>query len=678
MTDQAQIEYLVNWASTFDPSLLQSEDDVETKFVLPFFKLLGYPETYRRGKHPVDDYQPGKRGRRSETDHIYFSTDDPTKQNADTALLLIEAKKVQEDDLKEAIKQARHYGEHLKTLFLVITNGIQIKVLKRLRYQEDETIFDITVDQLRDRTQATKVYNQLQFETVQRIKEQASDPLRHTQYVEIMRTLDRYPDVQAQLAKGDFELSTVQEGRHLTVVKPKVAITCELPIAFAEGRCTIKFSNIMLRGLTCRLSHAEILTDFLIGLETPPDWETRPFLYKTEQNTFEARLGETTVILSECEADELCNAVDEVCKQYKKSMIETTNTLETWDFRLVKIEDEKGFEMLSVEPWLWEKMKQFSQEFDYDNGNSEWHIFDSHSGRSIRVCPKNGPDHVVIWPRFGGDFFLSKAVDLLYVDCITYLYLYEETAYDSTFKNVGPRGVWTASYTKEWLKQQFVPRILSYYSINQSPLKHTGKKLIERIFPKIFPSSKLSQKQREAIVQEAIQDYSSAEDIPLVDISEPKQFAPYLHKVQSLFHHYHVYGTHNVSASFLRSYYAAFTELARCADPTTVDVNYIRGNLGAVRIRTEQDEENVNSRSNLSTYTDALTFLDKQVVRIQAVNYEDHKVADLLSSTFIAIIQDGTLQFQQSQVNAAKDALYPLWELCHFNDHFIDPILSQS
>ena len=50
MADHASVEALVNWARAFDPSPLQSEDDVETKFVLPFFQLLGYPETHRRVK----------------------------------------------------------------------------------------------------------------------------------------------------------------------------------------------------------------------------------------------------------------------------------------------------------------------------------------------------------------------------------------------------------------------------------------------------------------------------------------------------------------------------------------------------------------------------------------------------------------------------------------------------
>src|SRR5260370_28595481 len=45
---------------------------------------------------------------------------------------------------------------------------------------------------------------------------------------------------------------------------------------------------------------------------------------------------------------------------------------------------------------------------------------------------------------------------------------------------------------------------------------------------------------------------------------------------------------------------------------------------------------------------------------------------------WVAIVQDVTIHFQQSQLNAAKDALYPLWEQCRFDHHFIEPIIFAS
>lgn len=673
--DHTQFEHLINWANAFDSSLLQSEDDVETKFVLPFFRYLGYPEECRRGKYPVNTYQPGKPGRKQEVDHIYFSVSEPDKQNADTALVLVEAKRVQTLNLEDAVIQAEHYGESLKPLFIVATNGYCLKVLKRHRHHSNEVVFDITIQELRDRNIATEVYNQLQFETVKRLKEQAIDPMTHAQYVQIMQALDNHPDIQAQLAKGDFEPSTKLEGRQLIVVKPKVAITCELPIAFEEGSCRIEFSNIMLRGLTCHLSHSEILTELFIGLDTSPAWETRPFLQTTEQGTFEAHLGQTTVILSENEASDLCDAVDVVCQKYKDILVETTNNLETWDYRPVSMENIKGFEILSVERWLWDLMKQFSREFDYDKGNSGWHIFDSHHAWAIRVARKGELDHVVIWPKFGNRFFPNnKDVELLYVDSITFLQLYRDKPYHSIFKDVGPHGIWTATYTKEWIEQQFIPKVLAYYLVSPS-LKRVGK--IRQTASKVFPFLKPNQEQINVIMKKAVTDYSEKVSLQLADIEEPKQFSDYLHYVQSWFHHYHYLGTYNVPASLLRPYYAAFTDLAQYIDSTTINMDYIRGNLGAVGLRTEKDDE-TNSPPNLSTYSDMINFLKKQVERINKVDVEYNLIADLLSRTFITIIEGEVINIQQKQINIAKDAVYHLYEQCRFDYHFIEPLTEIS
>jgi hypothetical protein len=465
MVDHNQIDLLISWLNLFEPSLLQNEDDVETKFVIPFFQYLGYPDQYRRGKYPIDDYlsEKSKPGRPHEIDQVYFSTNIADKQNADTSLLIVEAKKPGKN-LERAFKQAKYYGNHLAPIFLVRTNGYRILIFKRQQYRSEEMVFDIPTHELRDKLVATKVYNQLHFELVKQLKEQGADPLTHALYVDMMNVSNRYPDIQTQLTRGDFEPSITQVGRRLIVIKPKVAITCELPIVFEEGNCRITFSNIMLRGLTCHLSHLDILRDLLIGLYTPPQWGTRYFLKTTEQSIFEAHLGQTTVILSEEEAQELCDVVDIVCQKYKTIMIEATSALETWSFEPIKIESIKGFHILSVKQWLWKFMKSFSYEFDYDEGDSDWHIFDSHHNTAIRVEPKGSSAHVIIWPKVDDLIVFSPSdwVDLLYVDSITYLHLYRNTAEEMFFKDVGPKGVWTATFTKEWIVQNFIQKVLSY------------------------------------------------------------------------------------------------------------------------------------------------------------------------------------------------------------------------
>lgn len=305
-SEQSQIEALLNWVRSFDFAQLQNEDDVETKFVIKLLAYLGYTDQHRRGKYPLKTYNPGKQGRKPEIDNIYFTTTEIEEQNSDTSLLLVEAKEPSKVNLEEDIAQAEFYGDKLKILFHVLTNGHQLKVFKRHRHRSDECIFDIPTCELQNQATLTRFYRLLHFDEVKRLKELAVNDLTHDLYVEASQTLHRHPDLLAQIAKGDFNPYIVLEGGRIIISKPKVAVDCQLPLVYRKGSCQIEFSNIMLRGLTCQLRHEDVVRDLLIGLHTPPDWEARCFIKKTANGTFQASLGQTTVLLSEEETDELC------------------------------------------------------------------------------------------------------------------------------------------------------------------------------------------------------------------------------------------------------------------------------------------------------------------------------------------------------------------------------------
>ncbi len=681
MMKHNQLDLFMMWINTFDPTVLKNEDDVETKFVLPFFRYLGYDDMYRKGKHPIDDYRPGKekRGRRPEVDQVYFSESEDTKQNHDSSLLLIEAKEPHEHNLSEAIKQAKYYGNHLTPLFLVITNGHHLIVLKRHIYRSEEIVFDISVRGLRSNTVAEQLFSQLHFETAKQLKEQGIDTLSHALYIELMNISNRYPDLQNQLAKGDFEPSIIQEKTRLTVIKPTVAIECNLPIAFKEGSCTIKFSSIMLRGLTCHLSHSEIVSNLFVGLGTSPHWETRRFL-KREKDTFNTQLGRTTVILSEREAYDLCEAVDQICQKYKDLMIEATTILETWNFTPVIIDDTQGFLLLSVKRWLWNLMKEFADDFDYDNGDSAWHIFDS-KPFMIRVSSKNLPnDYAIILPKtkttYMPGYLPNDDVDLLYIDSITYLRLYRDASRKSLYEDVGPQGVWTARYTREWLLQIFIPKVLSHYLGPQSTTNSTNKELLEELPQDILTYYKkrnrkeMTTKQINTVIQEAVEDHSYEQEELLVDVNNPKQFEVYINEIQALF--YGGYFAEKIPSYILQPYYKEFANIARYIDPTTINLGYIRQKLGV--ILRERKKQGI-SYEKLTTYDSILKFLDQQAAEICEVDYEEPENADLLSRVFGTIVEGEAFNVPQSQINQARQALLPLWKLCHFEMRFIEPII---
>jgi hypothetical protein len=672
MLSYEQVDALIGWLRTFDPNSL-SEDDVETNFVFPLFGYLGYPNPCRRGKYPVNDYQPGKGkgGRKPEIDQIYFSVSKRNEQGPDTSLVLVEAKKPQVHDLEEAIRQAKYYGNHLTPIFLVITNGRQLIILKRQRFRGEEVVFDDSIQELLDRTRALEIYRQLQFELVKQLKEEGTDTLAHALYTELINASQRYPGLEAQLAKGDFEPSTSQENRRLTVIKPTVAITCELPIAFTEGSCSIEFSNIMLRGLTCHLSHSEILEDLLVGLGTSPEWKTRRFLERTKQGSFRARLGKTIVILAEREAIELCDAVDTVGQRYKDRMIESANILETWDYSTITFEGIKGCHLLSVERWLWDLMKEFSYEFDFLKGSSEWHIFDSRL-EVIRLTHRDDRDyHAMLWPRVKATLMPSSTVDIIYSDCITELTTYDDNKIDgnSLFANVGPRGFWTATYTHTWIVQQFIPKVFTHYLGSPAHFQQINKRVLENLSPKVQDMLRqgvqLKTEQINTLRQEAVDNWRDDRYVSLPDITEPKQLKYYVGGIQSLFHSY---GVRNIPASILRQYYAAFANLARYVDSSTIKLDYIQ-----VKLRSVQRSQ--GQSGDFEDFDDILRCLDDHATRILEVDFEDCGNADLLSRVFSAIVDDGVFRLPQSQLNTIKQALRPLWDQCRFEKYFVEPLL---
>ncbi len=64
MSDDTRFDHFFAWIQTLDPYSFQNEAEVESKFVVPLFQYLGYPEGCRRPQYSLKMYEPGRRGRR--------------------------------------------------------------------------------------------------------------------------------------------------------------------------------------------------------------------------------------------------------------------------------------------------------------------------------------------------------------------------------------------------------------------------------------------------------------------------------------------------------------------------------------------------------------------------------------------------------------------------------------
>ncbi len=675
-TDDTRFDQFLAWLQAFDPYLLPNEAEVESKFVVPLFQHLGYPEGCCHLQYPLKTYEPGigKRGRKPTIDQIYFSATKQEEQGADTSLIIVEAKEPSETRLDEALEQARFYGNHLYPLFLVVTNAHRLLVVKRHGYRGEERVLDVPIHELQEQAAANRLYHQLRFDVVKRLKEQLADDLTHTLYVDLMHALDRHPDLRDRLAKGDFGRSRAQEGRRLTVVEPKVAVVCDLPLAFGDGACRIAFSNLLLQGLTCHLTHRQILESLMTGLDTQPHWGTRRFLQKTEDGSFEAQLGQTTVILSEQEAKELCICIDNVCHAYKAILVNTEDMLQTWNYLPVSLPEFQlhGFHILTVEPWLWKLMRRFAREFDFLAGTSPWHIFDRENF-GLRVHHGQEVENVLIYPSYGGKpvYLPKETIDLLY--CIEedqYLASMESVDQLSWKQMVGPNGSWTAQYTERWLVNQFIPQVLAHYPLRSCLLRHPKRTRQ----PPYWTVHSLSER-----------------DVPLAQVSIPTQLAPYLHQIQGWFH---IYGDCRIAASLLRPYYTALTDVVRHIDPSQLGSQYFgyihgyvfeaarRANRTQFQVAEEKEHPASEEAGDDHHHEDKevspdqmmneiIEGLDEHVRRIHLVDHESSRVADFVSSALIALLEHGTIHCGQEHLNAAREAILPLLDLSRFERRYI-------
>ncbi|MEH2422521.1 MAG: hypothetical protein V7K48_16865 [Nostoc sp.] len=642
MTIPESIKQFITWIQGFDHRILQNEDDVKEKFIFPMFHYLCYPEKCHR-EYPLKISKSGNYGINPEIAQIYYTTDDIKQQNTDTSLIFTEVIEPHQAKLNDAIKQAKFYNNHFKTLFFMITNGYQIKVFKQLHYHKEESIFDTNIDVLRNYDIASKFYNQLNFDSVKNIDKSTANILIYTKYNLIERFIRRYSDLQDVLEKCDFEPSTTREGYHLVVVKPKVAIACNLPKAFGGGNCEIEFSSIILRGLKIYLNHQDILGQLMTGLYTQPDWGCRRFFKQLDKNTFEVYLGQTTLILSELEAVDLCLCIDGVCQEYKNLIIEFENVLETWNFEFVKFSESRGFILFSVKQELWELMQQFANEFDYTKGKSEWHLF-HRKDISIRVS-RGIRDHTFILAKIDRSFDLlpNNQINIIYELNDVNLQSIETGKLTLWQQDIGVLGIWTARYTKQWLLEKYIPKVINHYS----------------------QKSQLS----EAELLAKITNYSSDRAL-IKEINNIRDLAPYLRDIQSWLH----ICVENIAASLLKPYYQAYTNLVRNTDSSITGIDYIIGNLRRVEWKNTQVEipHTFTDKKNL-TFKYAMDCLDQQVARINNCEYENSFKADLITRIFIWIIENGKISFSQAQLNSAKQALLPLWEQSRFEMRHVYP-----
>jgi hypothetical protein len=621
---------------------------------------LGYPEGCRRDKFyaasPNKEDKSSERGigesGRAYPDFVFFSTANRSEHSSGTALVVVEVKKSGED-IEKHLDQARRYGDRLRSLFIVLTNGLNVKVLRRRAGGGEEKVEDILVTDFVDNNKCVKFYERMNFETISRIKELMAEDLQYEQLLQLDRVINADPELQEVLRAGDFKPYRAENEYGLIITRKKVSVSCMLPTGQEEGGVRITFSNPLRRNLAIHVPFVEFQRTMLANLHTPPQWDTRKFLRLLSNDLFEATLGSVATTLSGIEAIDLCECLDEVAELYKTRIIEEETLLETWNYKPARAWGERAYRLLTVSRPLWDLMKEFADEHDYDKGNSEWHDF-IWNGVAIRVG-RGATNHVILYPisdEGWRDHLPNGYIHVLYNIPSWMFRAYNDfSVLDRELwkQSVGPKGIWTASYTKNWLLKKFIPKVLEHY----------------RRHPQV--------KSRVAFVYK---DSSTTDWRPaLPDIQDAQDLASYVQDVQGWLSG----PSRSIAASLVRDYYTSFTNLIRNASLPADKYGYVWGNFSGMSCKTGNDEKGYSEfecdvareRDSGNMHEIVMQFLDEQVKRINAVEVENSSNAELLSRVFFWFLEMAKVTFTQQQINSAKAAISALWGHYQFEGRYI-------
>ncbi len=128
------------WFDQIGTKPLDSEREVEIRFILPLLERLGYDEEDRSDGYTVEIYE-GVRKSTKEADFVLF---DGPNRSKDNSLLVVEAKSLGRK-VSDYIGQARTYAIWLGTPYYLVTNGDELRVfLYRSPIESDVEVFSAT------------------------------------------------------------------------------------------------------------------------------------------------------------------------------------------------------------------------------------------------------------------------------------------------------------------------------------------------------------------------------------------------------------------------------------------------------------------------------------------------------------------------------------------------------
>lgn len=271
--------------------------------------------------------------------------------------------------------------------------------------------------------------------------------------------VDRINNYVSDFGVEDYK-SFSKDRKFLKFKNKTVILEGYLPIVGEnKGSCLFTFNSFYIRGTNISLNHKEILSELYPGNNTPLEFDLRRYIVaKLDEDNYIIQLGNSRFNLNFEEVSNLCKIVDKFIFEYISALNELEEVLDCKNFQ-PNYYDSSNYHLLKVNMSLWNKMLEFSRLYDYENGNTKWHIFDASGNNMLKIYIKDNTEtynrgHKCIIHSFIEDHYSwtpSDNVWLLWTDM-------------SMTKEYSTKDYWTVNYTYNWLIKELIPKVIEWKS----------------------------------------------------------------------------------------------------------------------------------------------------------------------------------------------------------------------
>jgi hypothetical protein len=427
---------------------------------------------------------------------------------------------------------------------------------------------------------------------------------------------------------GPFDKKRAVSDDHFSRSESFISLMAFLPKLYEQcGSCCFEFRSIFVSDCMITLSHREILERLFVGLNTDYKLEMRGFLvgqHYNIANLYYVQLGNNRFTLKDSEVEQLCEIVDDFGQVYKEKFYKIEKKWDTINF--INFDPyEYSVRLVEVERSLWRKMIEFSWEFDYANGNTEWHIFNKTTG-TIMIYPNR-----VILARLEPEKTESYHY-ASYLNSDDTLWI-KWKRYDNRFEKT--EEPWSAAQTYHWLCQKFIPYVIYYYEYVKSKKYGIMKSPTFDDFMKNFKIDDL-------IISSSLQTKKSIEQIENVEelLSEMYSLQMFFNSSPPI----------SVSLEEIKSVYLGIKYILMNIELPNYSSHYIQKQINYL-----SDEECLQD--------DPIALINSKMENVDEDDVNAGHIAELFKCYIEALKCENALRnLKKPVINEIKKLLNPIWE----------------